>query len=243
MTSARENRPAPPQAILFDLDDTILDDGGSVEPAWRAVCEEAAKQVPGLGGDELLAAIARTRDWYWADPDRHREGRLDLRAASRRIVRRALSSLGFDLPELARAIAETYRDLRAGAIRPFPGALETLGGLRALGVGLALITNGSGPAQRAKIERFDLGRYFDHILIEGEFGTGKPDRSVYLAAMEAVRSQPDGTWIVGDNLEWDIAAPQRLGLYAVWVDHARTGLPEGAEVQPDRIIHSLTELL
>ncbi len=48
---------------------------------------------------------------------------------------------------------------------------------------------------------------------------------------------------MGDNLEWDIAAPQRLGLYAVWVDHSRAGLPADAGVQPDRIIHSLTELL
>ncbi len=243
MSTAGERRLTTPEGILFDLDDTIIDDGGSVEPAWREVCGEAAKQVSGLDADALYAAIARTRDWYWGDSDRHREGRKDLRAASRRIVHQALVDLGFDLPELARTIAETYRDLRAAAIRLFPGALETLEALRSRRVGLALITNGAGPAQRAKIERFDLARYFDYILVEGEFGWGKPDEQVYLAAMRALGSQPDKTWIVGDNLEWDIAAPQRLGLYAVWVDHSRAGLPAGAGVQPDRIIHSLRELL
>ena len=40
---------------------------------------------------------------------------------------------------------------------------------------LAMITNGASATQRAKIERFHLAPYFDHILIEGELGFGKPE--------------------------------------------------------------------
>jgi putative hydrolase of the HAD superfamily len=232
-----------PQAILFDMDDTIIDDSNSVEPAWRSVCKEAAKQVQGLEADVLLSALAPVRRGFWSDPDRHREGRLDLREATARIVDEALRSLGYDLPELARNTAHTYRDLREAGVRPFPRAVETLEGLRAMGVRLGLITNGSGPGQRAKVERFDLARHFDHILIEGEFGCGKPDERVYLTTMRALRSQPEQTWSVGDNLEWDIAAPQRLALYALWVDGSGAGLPAGSEVRPDRIIRSIAELV
>jgi putative hydrolase of the HAD superfamily len=49
--------------------------------------------------------------------------------------------------------------------------------------------------------------------------------------------------MVGDNLEWEIAAPQRLGIYAIWYDGYATGLPSGCQVRPDRIIRSLPELL
>lgn len=232
-----------PQAILFDLDDTIIDDSSSVEPAWRVVCREAVLQAQGLDADALLDAIARARRRFWSDPDRHREGRADLRAATDRIVREAMHSLGFELPALAAIIANRYRDLREAAAYPFPGAVETLERLRTMGVRLSLITNGSGPGQRAKIERFDLTRHFDSILIEGEFGCGKPDERVYLAAMEALGSHPDETWSVGDNLEWDVAAPQRLGLFAVWVDASGAGLPAAAAVRPGRIIRSIAELL
>jgi putative hydrolase of the HAD superfamily len=243
MTASAQKGLNTPQAIIFDLDDTIIDDSSSVEPAWRSVCEEAAKQVQGLDADALLAALVPARRRFWSDPDRHREGRLDLREATRRIVDDALRSLGFDLPALAKNTAHRYRDLREAAARPFPKAVETLEGLRAMGVRLGLITNGSGAGQRAKIERFDLARHFDHILIEGEFGCGKPDQRVYLTTMSSLGSQPEQTWSVGDRLEWDIAVPQRLGLHTVWVDVSGAGVPVGATVRPDRIIRSIAELL
>jgi len=48
---------------------------------------------------------------------------------------------------------------------------------------------------------------------------------------------------VGDNLEWDVAAPQRLGLRGVWVDGPGQGLPQTADVVPHRIIRAFPELL
>jgi putative hydrolase of the HAD superfamily len=44
-------------------------------------------------------------------------------------------------------------------------------------------------------------------------------------------------------LEWEIVAPQRLGIYAIWYDGYAAGLPPNCTVQPDRIIQSLPELL
>ena len=50
-------------------------------------------------------------------------------------------------------------------------------------------------------------------------------------------------WMVGDNLEWDVAAPMRHGLTGIWLDRAERGLPPTAQVRPDRIILSLDELV
>ncbi len=55
-----------------------------------------------------LEAIDKTREWYWADPERHREGRLDLGAARREIVRMSLIEVGVDSSRLAGKIAERY---------------------------------------------------------------------------------------------------------------------------------------
>jgi putative hydrolase of the HAD superfamily len=49
--------------------------------------------------------------------------------------------------------------------------------------------------------------------------------------------------MVGDNLEWEVVAPQRLGIYAIWMDVHGEGLPAGSTIKPDRIIRSLTELV
>jgi len=230
-----------PSALLVDLDDTVIDYGSSATACWRVACHEAGQRLPGVDGEALLAAGLRIGHWYWSDPERHRQGRADLLAAARWVVERALEELGHP-PEPAGEVALRYRSLRDESIRLFPGAVEALERLGAAGVRMALVTNGTSAAQRAKIERFNLARHFRHILVEGEFGVGKPDPRVYRAAMAALDSQPEETWFVGDNLEWDVASPQRLGLRAIWVDGARAGLPPGTTVRPDRIVHALAEL-
>jgi putative hydrolase of the HAD superfamily len=125
----------------------------------------------------------------------------------------------------------------------FPDAHATIDALRARGVKLALITNGDGAGQRAKIVRFELTHRFDHIQIEGEHGFGKPEPRAYVHAMETLGVAPHETWIVGDNLEWEVIAPQKLGLHTIWYNPHGDGLPEGHAARPDRIIRMLGELL
>jgi len=233
-----------PQAIIFDLDDTIIDDSSAVSSCWEQTCSEAAVRIAGLDPVALLFAIERKRDWYWSDPARHREGRMgDLRVASTRIVDEALISLGYDSPGAGSVIANRYRDLRDERIALFPGAIETLDWFCSRGVRLGMATNGSAAGQRAKIERFGLAPYFDRIIVEGEFGLGKPHREVFEALFTALGAEPAQTWSVGDNLEWDVAPPQSLGAYAIWVDVVGNGLPSGAGVRPDRIIASIRDLI
>ena len=126
--------------------------------------------------------------------------------------------------------------------RLFPDALDLLQRLRARGVPLALVTNGDAGQQRDKIERYDLARFFDVIVVEGEFGAGKPDEVVYRAALDGLGVPPADAWMVGDHLEFDVAGPQRLGVQGVWLDREGAGVPAGSPVRPARIIRSLQEL-
>jgi putative hydrolase of the HAD superfamily len=232
-----------PRAILLDLDDTILDLSASADRCWQRVCERFAPRIEGLAPARLLAAIAERRLWFWDHPERHRRGRLDLKRARREIVAAALSQLDVDAPALGNEMADTYALERKEAIAPMPGAIDALRALRKQGIRLALVTNGTAQEQRHKIERFDLGGIFDCIVIEGEFGAGKPDERVYLHALEQLGVEPKDVWMVGDNPEWDVRGPQRLGVSGIWLDYAGQGLPEGSPVRPDRIIRSLSELV
>lgn len=125
----------------------------------------------------------------------------------------------------------------------FPDAAETLNGLRDMGVRLALVTNGPSEIQRGKIDGFGLESFFDVILIEGEFGVGKPDRRVYEHVLGELDVKPEETWMIGDNLEWEVAGPQRAGIAGIWYDPEEEGLPEGGDFDPDMVVNSLSELL
>lgn len=232
-----------PRALLLDLDDTILDDSGSVNNSWRDACVGHADRLAPLDAVTVLEAIRTTSKWFWDDPDRHREGRLQLEAARREVVRLALADLGIEDTELAACIGDAYSHRRDVGMAPLPEAIDTVRWLRDSGRRLALLTNGAAVAQRKKISRFELGDLFDAILVEGELGFGKPDERVYRRALNALGVEPPDAWMVGDHLEFDVGAPQRLGLRGVWVDRAGAGLPANADISPHRVVRDLSEML
>jgi putative hydrolase of the HAD superfamily len=231
-----------PRAVLLDLDDTILDDSGAVSSCWLEACRAHESEMGALDPVVVYDAIERVREWYWADPERHRTGRLGLAAARREVAHIALRDVGLDDPALAQQIGDTYHSLRDTGLQPFADAIDTVAWLRASGCRLALLTNGSADMQRNKINRFGLTELFDLILIEGELGFGKPDPRVYERALDTLDVAPRDTWMVGDNLEWDVAEPQRQGIYGIWIDARGRGLPRDYPVQPDQIIQRLSEL-
>ena len=230
-----------PQAIFFDMDGTILDWETGMEDSWLASCEKYCDgpHTPG----QLHEAIRTRRTWFWADAERAYRGRMDLDGASREIVRHAFTDLCIDRLDVADSLADYYRAQRAAAIAPYPGATETLKALRERGIPLALITNGGARSQRVSVEKHALEQYFECIVIEGEFGCGKPDERVFRHALAATGCAPERAWMVGDNLAADIETPHRLGMHTVWVDARGAGLPDGAPVRPHRIVQSIAELV
>lgn len=229
-----------PKGLLIDLDDTILDDSGCVESCWVDACSEAVSHIPNLDAEVMRRTVRERADVWWSNADRHQRGRLDLRAATTEIVGEVLEALGYDA-KFGPAIANRYRDLRDERVRCFDGAIETLEWLRERGVKLGMMTNGSGPAQRAKIERFELAAHFEHIIIEGEFGVGKPHPTVYETLLRELRVSPSETWSIGDNLRWDVYPAMELGMRGIWVDASDRGLPVDWR-EPDRIVRSVAEL-
>ena len=237
-------RESLPKVMLFDLDDTIVDYSRLASESWAEVCAEFsdAGATP-FDPVAMVTTIKAVSDWFWGDEDRFRVGRLDLDQARRTVCRYALERTGIDDSALADAMGNAYARKRDEAYCLLPGARETLGILRALGVPLGLITNGGAEKQRGKIQRFDLDRFFQLIVVESEFGAGKPDVRVYRHALEFFAVAPRDASMVGDNLEWDVAAPQALGIQGIWHDYRGKGLPAGTRVRPDRIVRSIGELV
>ncbi|MBI4201710.1 MAG: HAD family hydrolase [Chloroflexi bacterium] len=231
-----------PQAILFDLDDTIIAYDAHTNALWLSICQRFAPCLNDHTADDLFAAIRKVADWYWSDPERHRKGRLDGLTARREIVASAVSSLGIKDTALAFSIADTYYQQREDWTSLLPGAKETLAFMKERGIRLALVTNGAAEQQRRKIQKYGLEPFFDYILIEGEFGTGKPARRVFEYALQRLHTLPQQAWMVGDNLEWEVPVPQQLGMFAVWVDWRKQGLPEESPFAPNLIVNSIAQL-
>lgn len=233
-----------PKAILFDLDDTIISFDGSTDIAWEKTCDSFVEsEKTSFSAKALLESINKTRKWYWSDADRHRAGRMNMIKARREIVKAALTELQYFDEVKAYEMADSYSRLQEELICLFPNSIETLEKLKALGVRMALITNGSSEKQRWKINRFCLSEYFEFCLVEEEVGFGKPDTRVFEIALQELNLKAEEVWMVGDNLVWDVEAPKKVGIFAVWNDFSGKGLKPGSSIIPDRIISDISELL
>jgi putative hydrolase of the HAD superfamily len=238
-----------PRAILFDLDGTLIGESLRRRDFLAGMAARYPHWFAPLSADAAAAQLEAQFELFWSDGERHRQWRQrPLVEARRHIAEQAFAALSAAgaagaTADLARAFADEFHETRQADMQCYAGAHETLAELRRRGVALALVTNGSGVSQREKIAAFDLARWFDHIQIEGEHGFGKPEERAYRHALAALGAAPEHAWMVGDNLEWEVAAPQRLGIRGIWFDYFGDGLQAGSAVRPDRVIGSLVELL
>jgi putative hydrolase of the HAD superfamily len=170
-------------------------------------------------------------------------------ASRRAVIAHVLETLGSPSPALAAELGELYCRLRDASLAPFAGALDALARLRARTGALGLVTNGAAAAQRAKIERFELARFFDVIVVEGEVGFGKPDERVFARALGALDAAPARALMAGDNYECDVLGALGAGLHAVWIDRPRPYPPIGsaarrpAPPRPHGTLASFVELV
>ena len=238
-----------PKAILFDLDDTLISPHHHRTIFWHDAITDVWREKEGLIDLEpkdivdLVNKIDRSATEFWSIPDRHKSGRLDIRTARFTILDNAIGSDERYDRNTRWLIADRCGALMFEKTTLFPDAISTLKQLKMEGIKLALVTNGASEAQRAKINKFDLEQYFLHVQIEGEAGVGKPELRAYEIAMEKLNVLAIETWMVGDNIDWEVIAPQKLGIFSIWRDPRGYGiLPEGTLAKPDRIITKLSEL-
>ncbi len=229
-----------PKGMLLDLDDTIIAFDVLTEECWMRTANEFSDLVESYGITDLKGSIITKANWFWSDRERHGEWRGELVESRRRIVILVLSDYGINDVDLSNRIADRYSELKEEMLYVFPGAKETLNKLKESEFRLALITNGSSKFQRHKLENFGLSDLFDIILIEGEQGVGRPFIEIYEIALEALKLKAKDVWMIGDNLEWDVVAPQSIGIRGMWINNKKLSPPDGTK--PFLTIPKLTEI-
>lgn len=231
------------RALCLDLDDTILDNQSSYGSTLARTGRRVVSMHPDLAVAEVVATIERVGDAWWSDEERHRRGRLDLTSARLDVLRGALEALGRPDPDFAEELTDDWIRHRWEVLRPHEEAHDVLSRLRAAMPRLALVTNGAAHEQRAKIERFGVSSYFDHVQVEGEFGLGKPDREVYEHVLARLDVAPDEALMVGDNFRCDVIGALDAGMHAAWIDVHGAGAPPLPAPREHLVLRGLRDLL
>ncbi|MBD0380421.1 HAD family hydrolase [Paenibacillus sedimenti] len=254
------------KAVLFDLDDTLLWDDRSVKEAFEATCSEAAKHV-NVHPEALEAAVRQeARALYesyetypftkmiginpfeglWANftqGENENFRKLEKLAPEYRTASwtRGLQALGIEDRELGYKLGELFPAERRRRPLVYEETFRVLDSLKS-NFTLLLLTNGSPDLQKEKLAGVpEIQTYFDHIVISGEFGEGKPATSIFHHAMGLLGIEAHEGIMIGDKLTTDILGSSRVGMRNIWINHH--GLPQGDEITPAYEVSRLQEIL
>ncbi|ASN06036.1 HAD family hydrolase [Virgibacillus necropolis] len=252
------------KAILFDLDNTLLWDDKSVKEAFKATCMLAEKKY--AIDPEVLEKHVRenARTLYasyqtypftqmiginpfeglWGnfadEGEDFRKMKEIVPAYRKEAWTKGLEDLGINDPEFGYKLAETFPVERKKNPYVYEETFKVLNQLKG-NYQLLLLTNGSPDLQQTKLSITpELVPYFDHIVISGGFGSGKPDAAIFEHALELLSVKKDEALMVGDNLMTDILGASRVGIDSVWVNRH---LIEKSEGMPTYEISNLEEIL
>ncbi len=253
------------KAVLFDLDDTLLWDERSVDEAFQATCQVAAQEA-GVDPAKLEEAVRReARALYESyetypftvnigiNPFEGLWGKFEAGEDEhfRRLQRivphyrtdawtQGLRALGVDDPELGKKLGERFPEERRKRSYVYEETFEVLDQLKQR-YKLLLLTNGSPDLQQEKLDGVpELPPYFDHIMISGNYGYGKPDERLFQEALRLLEVEPQEAVMVGDKLTTDILGANRTGIASVWIN--RRGMTADGEIQPRYEITTLRDL-
>lgn len=207
-----------PEALLLDLDGTLLDHGGQ-PAAVEGVCASVARAHPGLGSRELLEANANAWTALWHEVEQACWlGQMDGYAVSREAWRRALEMCGCTQDPIVEFAFAEHRRLARAAFRPYPDVPGFLEHAAASGVSLAVVTNGPSDLQRDKFNALGVGTLVEAVVISGEHGVAKPDPAIFQLALDELAVDPLDAWCIGDSLATDVAGAHRAGITALWLN-------------------------
>lgn len=183
--------PSRPRALVFDLDDTLVD-----HKRWFAAKAVAA-------GD----AVARD----WNDVELFRETAIGLvdEGERRQFVDQLAQRLGWTPAQHARYL-DAFRAARVDTPL-FADVAECLAAFRAMGFATAVLTDNPPGTQRQKLERAPALGAFDAVVFAQEAGAEKPDARAFRAVGNALRLPPEALCMVGDNLFRDAIGALRAG--------------------------------
>lgn len=213
----------PVDAVVFDLDGTLIDSAGDLaRAANRLLAEESRRPLD-------MAEVRR----FIGD-------------GARVLVRRAMAATGAaaadgDLDALtARFIAHYEADATASTV-VYPGVTETLDHLRAAGLRIAVCTNKPHTATGAVLQALGLAGRIDAAAGGDRFAVRKPDAGHLLGTLALIGVPASRAVMVGDN-EHDCAVARAAGTGSVLVTYgyARTPLHE---IDTDARIDGLDALL
>ena len=208
------------QALIFDLDGTLVDTVYAHIFAWQRALAEAGIAIDGWRIHRRIGM----------------SGGLFTRAVGRELGREINPR---QAEELQRRHGELFAELLPDR-RPLPGAVELLRFLRSAGIPHGIATSGQRPEIDASLDVLGVGP--ETVVIErGDVLRAKPEPDLFLACQQRLGLRTEECYVVGDAV-WDLLAARRAGMLSIGFLSGGYGEDELSRAGAFRVYRDSSEL-
>lgn len=208
------------KAVLFDIDDTLLD--------FQTGNRNAVNQLM----DELGYLHPQRYDQYeavnlecWAALEKGEMTQAELRRE--RFIR---FFARYSVPGDPLCAAERFVDLLGAQSILMPHAKEVVQELSAH-IPVIIVTNGISTIQRNRIDKSPLKGLITNVIISEEIGISKPQPEIFMMALNPLGIAPCDALMVGDGINSDIRGANNAGIDACWLNPSGLSLPDGVHAE------------
>lgn len=239
------------KAVIFDLGDTLI-----LTDRWD-YDKCLTKLLTSLQHDNIAVSTSFEefrRVYFEVRHQMYHESEQSLREVDFRLrIAETLKRLNYNLshenPIVTRAV-EAFIDVFIKDVRMEDYVSTLLTDLKEK-YKLGLVSNFAySPGLRKILQRFNLAKFFDAIVISGELGLRKPHPKIFEKALKTLDVEAAKAVFVGDSLKADIHGAKQVGLKTVLVEnvglrknpYAIAGELDPFPVKPEIAIPNLKDL-
>lgn len=215
-------------AMLFDLDDTLLNRDKAVDKLFLIILEKCYEDAKHSVKNEMLQKFKEYDKRSYGDGDKVK----------------VLESFFDEFPPKyglpGNGIQDFWNNNFPHCFSTDQNNINIINTIKKH-VKVAIITNGSTQRQKTKIMNTNLNSCFDTIVISEEVGFSKPDKRIFELALTKLNVKPEAALFVGDDIEKDIGGCQNANIKGIWFNPYM--IKNDTEVIPYAEINSFDRLL
>lgn len=201
-----------PEAILFDLGDTLmhLESFDASLGITRLLKLAENKEKPELS--EVMVFVAHFQKFFGVGRE------IDLvECPIQKLQRMVFDYFGLSF---SHSMQDLEWELWEGAsvARPQEGILEVLEYLRLQKIPLGVVSNSAFSEETLKkdLQKHKMDHFFNFLISSAEYGLRKPHPALFLLAAAKLVKEPEYIWFVGDSLQCDILGSLKVGMVPIW---------------------------
>ena len=225
------------KAILFDLDNTLLNTEKYYEEALIEVYKFLQKHLKIVSKEEFVNAYHKARDFT------HHNLASTASSHSRILyLQYTFEILGIEFDSsLIYEANEIYWKYVVERANPYDYVEKLLDILQTVGIRTCLVTDNKTEIQMFKLKESGLDKYINYIVSAEEVGRDKPGASQFLFAINKMNILAKDALVVGNNPETDIKGANNAGIDSCLFDPAFRF--EHDSINSTYKIHSYKELM